>query len=204
MNPRHQHPLAVWRWGRIHGMNCLVSLLESPSNPVQPRPSCHCPSPGQTNSIPSQSLIQDVSWGKAVNMNQTGFNHTHSLPWCPDEDHSWHGLLWSWYPLHSDSLTFFLINPQGPWGRAAHLTGTPYYRGSVDLSWRNDGIWCGTPSVSCEYVLLPLVNKEAVFGQLLNRIELGRKLNWMPGQSRQGQGEAMYPLPETDMPEPCR
>lgn len=191
-------------------MNCLVSLLEplsmrvlliqsSPGHPATALPldKQECTS----NSMPSQSLTQDVSWVNAVNHESDGV-----------QPHSLFTLMFWWgsqltqpalilLPLHSDSLTFSLTNPRGPWDGAAHLIGTAYYRGSVDLFLKKRWHDVGLPSVSCEYVLLPLVNKEAVFGQWLNRIELGRKL---PGESRRGQGEAMYLLPKTDMPEPCR
>lgn len=47
MNPRHQHP-----WNELSGEPAGATISESPSNPAQPRPSCHCPSPGQTTLFP--------------------------------------------------------------------------------------------------------------------------------------------------------
>ena len=51
------------------------------------------------------------------------------------------------------------------------------------------------PSVCCECVLLPLVNKEAAFGQWLNRVNPGRKSDQRcrERESRQSQREAMEP-----------
>ena len=45
--------------------------------------------------------------------------------------------------------------------------------------------------VCCEYILLPLVNKEAVFSQWLNRVKSGRKSKQREEERMRSQGEAM-------------
>ena len=46
-------------------------------------------------------------------------------------------------------------------------------------------------SACCEYVLLPLVNKEAAFVQWLNRIKLGRKTKLNAGRKKVESTEVM-------------